>query len=304
MKTKWVVIFAACFLLAGTLTFGGDVGNNEQKTGWSIGLGGDHSTRSVELDERWITYQESFTGDPGGVFYYFADEFDGEETLDTLYAKISYGWADRYAFYVKAGMARLTHKFLDYQDLFGVRWDDGTFFEEPWGGGKLSQLMGTSDWDVFYGAGFKAVFFESGDFKAGVDLQYNVYTLDSEVLFYNWFYVDETGTYFDRHILDETETTEYHLAVIFSKSNPTFSPYGGIKLSAYETEYEGRSWIYDGFVSPAFSQTQMWDFTMEGQDMLGFFAGVDYAVTDMFHINAEVRVVDEAALTIFHSWKF
>jgi hypothetical protein len=304
MKTKLVVIIAVSFLLAGTLTFGSDVGNNEQKTGWNFGIGSGHSTRAVELDDRWISYTETISGDPSIVFTYFVDEFDGEETLDTLFVKASYGWGDRYAFYLKAGMARLTHKFLDVQEIFREDFSDGTFFETPVGGGNLRQLMGASDWDVFYGAGFKAVFFESGGFKAGVDVQYNAYSLDQDTMYLNSYFQDDTGIFFDRHILDETETSEYHLAVIFSKQNTMVHPYGGIKLSAYETEYEGRSWFFDGFSSPAFEDIQMWDFTMEASDMIGFFAGVDYAATDIFHINGEIRVGDEAALTAMLSWKF
>ncbi len=304
MKTKWVVIFAVCFLLAGMLSFGSDVGNNNERTGWRIDFGGGHSTRAVELDERWVTYQYNFGGTPPVMLYYIVDEFNGEETLDTNFVKFSYGWGDRYAFYLKAGMARLQSTFFDVQEL--VRWDygDGTWEEYNYGGGRVHPDMGEGEWDLFYGGGFKAVFYDAGGFKVGVDAQYNTYSLDNEVMFWNWHYTDETGRYFDRHILDETETTEYHLAVIFSKQNTMVHPYGGIKLSAYESEYEGRAWYYDDFSTPVDQEIQYWDFTMEATDMWGFFLGADFALTEMFTVNGEIRVGDEAAMTAMLSWKF
>lgn len=316
MKAKYLVILAVCFLMAGTLAFASEVGNNNERTGWKIDFGFDHSEREVELDEQAVVYKESYfyEYDPGN--YYYTEQwqdiikaFDGMEALDKIFLKFSYGWGDRYAFYFKGGMARMKSEMFDpytiyrydyWEHYYGTDyayWSEDDEIGEP--------MKGKGDWGAYYGAGFKAIFYEAGDFKVGVDAQYNTYDIDSDVVFWQYSYKDDDDDYLDQHRLDKTKTDEYHLALIFSKKNPTFSPYGGIKISGYETDYEGVAhyrYYYDGVLQYSF--TYPWVFTTVPQDFVGAFFGLDCELTEMFHINLEARVGDENAVTVVHSWVF
>lgn len=317
MKPKFLIIFAACFsLLVGTLAFGSEVGNNPERTGWRFDFGFDHSTKEVELDERAMIYYErdDWVVEPDFYYGYYAyseliNSFDGQETLDKLFFKVSYGWGDRYSFYFKGGMARMVSDFFapemydryEYYEYYdGEEYFD--WYQYDWIEGGMK---GKGDWGPFYGAGFKAVFFESGDFRIGLDAQYNLYSMDSDVIMWQWSYLDDDDDELDQHKFVETETTEYHLAIIFSKKNPEVSPYGGFKISGYETEYDGQAYyryIEDGVLEYDFLYS--WELTTKPQDFYGFFLGMDWKMTEMFFLNGEIRVGDETAMTVALSWKF
>ncbi len=324
MKPKYLVIFATCFmLLVGSWTFGSDVGNNPERTGWRIDFGFDHSTREVELDKPATVYFESIRTDIAADWYYIdtwsaiLNSFDGQETMDKVFLNFSYGWSDRYSVYFKGGMARMKSEMFDpyfYDKYEYYEYDTGSIYNYYYIYDYVNPpLKGKGDWGPFYGAGFKAVFFESGDFRIGLDAQYNIFKMDSDVVLYQYsdmYYENILGStyswdYLDQHSLVETETNEYQLALVFSKKNPEFSPYGGFKLSGYETEYTGEAYyryIDDGVLQ--YDYLYKWELTTKPQDFYGFFFGADWMMTEVFYLNGEIRVGDETAMTALLSWKF
>ncbi|MEW5806490.1 MAG: hypothetical protein AB1756_03940 [Acidobacteriota bacterium] len=309
---KKLLVLVAC-LIAGSFVLASEVGNNPEGEGFkfSFDFGFDHSSREVELDEKaLIYYDDSDYGDGYGYIYkYWLVSFDGEETLDKLFLNLNFGFG-RYAFYIKGGMARMKSELFDlllyyqYEYYFAGSLEDWYQYDES---GYWLSKKGKGDWSPFYGAGFKATFFESGDFRVGMDAQYNIYDLDSDVVLYQDSYTDMGGLYDElfQIALDKTKTTEYHVALVLSKKMEHVSPYGGFKLSGYSTDYEGHYLEYDYYDGVLdYWYYFPWEFTTKPQDIYGFFFGVDCTLTANVHLNSELRVGDETAMTTFFSFKF
>jgi hypothetical protein len=328
MKTRTLIVTMCLALLGGGVALAAEVGNNPQGTGWRWDFGFDRSEREVELDQPAEVYQYEYTYDYGPDDYGYErytewlDSFNGRETLDKYFLKGAYGFGERYAFYVTVGMASMLSEsydpisrsmYEDYEYYYGEEyyyWDESMETTQP--------MAGRGNWDPFYGVGFKAVFHDVGGFKVGIDVQWNQYKLDSDVYYY--LYTDESGegpvddpyyeyVYSDSHRVLETDTTEYQAALVFSKQNPQFSPYGGLKLSQYETDFSGEWTYFKGSLDgPArqsvYEESGTWTLSTKQSDYVGMFLGLDCEMTDRFVISGEIRVGDEKAATVKMSWKF
>jgi len=330
MKAKILILTACLALLGGGLAVASDVGNNPEGTGWRWDVGFERSQREVELDKPALVFVYDYTYEYSADYYGYdygeewLESFDGRETLDKYFLKGAYGFGERYAFYVTVGMARMNSEMYDpvsysmyesYEYYYGSEywyWNESFYSEGN------SQARG--DWDPFYGAGFKAVFHDVGGFKVGMDVQWNQYKLDNDAYLYlsqdlygdgpidDPYYENE---YLDSHRLTESDTTEYQVALVFSKQNERFSPYGGLKLSQYETDFSGqfRSYKYNSNTGRqnggyAYEESGTWTFTTKQQDYIGMFLGIDCEMTDRLVLNSEIRVGDEKAATVKLSWKF
>lgn len=327
MRTRWLVAVVCVMLLGGGLAFASGVGNNPEKTGWRWDIGFERSEREVELDEAALMYEAvesyEYNEDDYGTETYreWLQSFNGRETLDKYFLQAGYGWSDKYVFYATLGMARMVARqydpvmrwlYEDYEYYYGETYEYWNEDIET-----VGDSAGRGKWDPFYGAGFKAVFHDAGGFKVGMDLQWNQYKLDNETYNYYRYYdygyaydgvTDYGYGYEDTHMLTETDTTEYHAALIFSKKNKTFSPYGGVKLSSYETDYTGAwdstYWDNYGDRGPDFEGSGTWTYTASSKDYVGLFFGIDCELTETFVINGEMRLGDESAMTVRMGWKF
>ncbi len=328
---KKLFIVAVCLLVT-SFVFGSDVGTNPDSKEFKFTLdwGFDHSEREVELDGEAVFYLDTYRYEYDGSDWYETDtwkwwieSFDGMESLDKMFLNFNFAFGGRYSFYVKTGLARMKAEMFD-----PLGWSSYEYYEYYYGDEYTygysddyveSPLKGKGKWDPFYGAGFKAVFWESGDFKVGMDLQYNTYKLDTDYDFYRWsdhYWNTWTGTSPYQYLEDEiervypteTKTSEYHLALVLSKSGDTFTPYGGFKLSEYKTDYKGiYSYHYfEDYDGELYEYDEMchWKFSTKPQDIYGFFFGMKAHLSPMVDLNGEIRVGDETAMTAFFSFNF
>jgi hypothetical protein len=320
---------AAFFLLASALAivmvpyvFAAEVGNlyqsDEGEGKFKLELKYDHQTREVELDSDFVVCD--FKGVAPTVYRVSlkVKDFDGEEVSDRYYLKASLTATPRVEVYAKLGTGRLKSKFFDpYSSKTLEIYDvNGVLTYRGIEAYLDSQISGKGDYGFLGGVGVKAIVHQSGTFQVGLDLQY-VYQESDDVLFLSKWSEDVYDPGVDRYReevtaeVDESETQELHLALIASKKMGNFTPYGGVKVSWYETEYDGKasySEKYEDFVTPANSWSEAhtgdFDFETEQQDYVGFFVGADYSFTENFGVNAEVRLGDEEGFATGLCWKF
>jgi len=325
MKARLLIALVCSALLGGGFVFASEVGNNPEGTGWRLDLGYEQSTTEVELEDPGLLYEYVDTWEESPDYYGsyteqgWMESFDGRETLDKYFLKAAYGFSERYVVYFKLGMARMNAR--QYDPIMRWTWED---YEYDMGDEYLyydyetetvNSTQGVGDWDPFYGAGFKAVFHDAGGFKIGMDLQWNQYKLDADVYQYLDFYDYGDGplgdpyyyySELDSHRLLETDTTEYQLALVMSKHNEHFSPYGGLKLSQWETDHSGQGFYGETGYDRQYDYEESWDwtYTTKATGNIGMFFGADYAMSGNFMLSGEIQVGDQNAATIRLSWKF
>jgi hypothetical protein len=142
------------------------------------------------------------------------------------------------------------------------------------------------DSDIAFGIGAKGCLSGCGGSgpQVMVDGQYLFYTVDTDVTFGG---IPLTG------YTSETDFTELQIAVYGVWTVGTFKPYAGAKYSTVELENTANI--------PSIMES--WVITYEEADSFGVFAGADYEVNSNLSFNAELRVVDETAISLGANWK-
>lgn len=120
--------------------------------------------------------------------------------------------------------------------------------------------------DVLYGIGFKLKMFQDPNDKVNV-------LLDGEV---TKFSNEDDGV--DADVLD------YHVAFTVSNKAGNITPYGGIKFSETEIDFDGRTFTADNNV--------------------GVFGGADYFVNPNVFFTGEVNIFDQDAIYVGVGYKF
>lgn len=120
--------------------------------------------------------------------------------------------------------------------------------------------------DALYGVGFKFKMFQDPNNKVNV-------LLDGEV---SQFSSEDSGV--DADILD------YHIAFTVSNKSGNITPYGGIKFSETEIDFDSTKFTADNNV--------------------GVFGGVDYFVNPNVFFTGEVSIFDQEALYVGVGYKF
>jgi len=120
--------------------------------------------------------------------------------------------------------------------------------------------------DALYGVGFKFKMFQDPQNKVNV-------LLDGEV---TQFSSEDSGV--DADVLD------YHIAFTVSNKAGNITPYGGIKFSETEIDFDSTKFTADNNV--------------------GVFGGVDYFVNPNVFFNGEVSIFDQEALYVGVGYKF
>ncbi len=347
MKKGIILLTAGILVLAlGMVANAAEVGNisigGERGQGLSFGLGSEHLTRQMDLQEpsTMLTYPVDFdcyySGydiDIYGTGYFDLTRLEEIETIDRYFLEASYK-ADRFEVYGKYGMARLISKWEHYDLAFGVGpWDDGeemmpgfisiTYDQEQiyiYNPGiaieKPYELgLERSDWGTFYGGGLKFVIYSTPDFKIALDAQYLSQKTGEMGIFSAAFFAEflPSGPILPAGFLgngavpieigmgariDESQTTEGHVALVFSGAMGKLSPYGGLKFSNMTTKYKGQffAWAESGteyVEEPLFP----FEYTMQQADSFGMFAGANYHFTPRFTGKFEIRLLDETAFS-------
>ena len=165
------------------------------------------------------------------------------------------------------------------------------------------------DWDFAWGIGAKIKIFETpGGLRFMADGQYLSYKVDGD------FKV--AGQNLDRVILEElrlldpnatfssdseTEIKEWHIALYVNQTFGNFSPYGGVKYSEFDADFEFKG--SGQVLATPYSYTIEGD--MEADDNFGIFLGTDiYVIANQLSINIEARFIDETAGTIGVNYRF
>lgn len=120
--------------------------------------------------------------------------------------------------------------------------------------------------DALYGIGFKLKMFQDPNNKVNV-------LLDGEV---TQFSSEDNG--------DDADVLDYHLAFIVSNKAGNITPYGGIKFSETEIDFDSTKYTADNNV--------------------GIFGGVDYFVNPNVFFNGEVNIFDQDAVYVGVGYKF
>ncbi|MBE0477963.1 hypothetical protein IBX65_02430 [Candidatus Aerophobetes bacterium] len=253
------------------------------------------------------------------------------ETIDRYFLKASYT-TNLFEIYGKFGVGRLISKWEHYW-MEGFLGSGGSYMDDwyyhdgeewifdytdEWGWGEEYDFkkespvelgLEQSDWGTFYGLGLKYIFYEKPDFRVAFDAQYAVQRNKQRGFFAlggsyrEWYWEDEEGDESYGEVgfgarIDESETTEMHLALVLSGIMGKLSPYGGLKFSNMSTKYDGSMFVwveYDGFYIEKTLDT--FAYTMKQKDSFGMFAGADYHFTDRVTGKFEIRILDETALS-------
>ncbi len=120
--------------------------------------------------------------------------------------------------------------------------------------------------DTLYGVGFKFKMFQDPNNKVNV-------LLDGEV---SQFSSEDNGV--DADVLD------YHIAFTVSNKSGNITPYGGIKFSETEIDFDSTKFTADNNV--------------------GVFGGVDYFVNPNVFFTGEINIFDQDAVYIGVGYKF
>lgn len=211
-------------------------------------------------------------------------DVEGKETLDRYYLKGSFAPIQNLEIYAKVGLGRLDADFNTFEEFEYQTQLQGQQWFHRKGIGRQYNIMA--------GIGGKFIFFQSGNFQAGIDMQYIYQEGDDFTLFNNYSY-DISYAYFDFAKITKTETHEVQGALIINNKMGNFTPYGGIKVSYYATNYDGK---YKKLESGLFDEGNM-DFKTRQKDYLGMFVGADYNFNDNFGVNVEGRLGDEQSAT-------
>lgn len=314
---KWGVTVASAvgtvFLLV-SVSSAIEVGNLPTQQGGRVEVKYDHAQREVEMkdDISATIHMDDVPGPgwgPGTKQRLRIGEFSGEEILDRGYIKASYAPTDIFGIALKGGVARLRHSMFDSHAVYQDRLDSGGAFSvtlDDW----LMHAEGKGDWGPFFGIGATVVVHKSDSCSIGFDLQYNWQEMDSETIISDYSYGVFSGTgrtpdsgFYQRDTAKITKTTtqEAQLALVISRKLGNFSPYGGAKVSWYETRYEGtwnsRFTDYD-IPSNSYDKSTSFEAKTEPQDYVGLFFGMDYEFFDNIVLNGEIRVGDETAMNV------
>lgn len=122
--------------------------------------------------------------------------------------------------------------------------------------------------DALYGAGFKFMMFQDPDNKVNV-------LIDGEI---SKFSSSDDGI--------NADVMDYQLAFIVSNKAGNITPYGGIKFSETEIDFNGNSSKYTADTN------------------VGILAGVDYFVNPNVFFNGEINIFDQDALYLGVGYKF
>lgn len=315
MRIKWNVLLVGLWVFWATTSYGATVGNLDAP-GFAFSVGADQSSRDVEGDGTTLgNWSNSRANLPDGfdLERLKIGNFDGNENLHRLYLRGSYGF-ERFSFFLKVGAARLSP--VIYNPVFSDDQVDTTtgtvgnnFFVSDFSHGDVG---GSTDSGLFYGVGAQVTLLNRPTWRLGVIGSYLQYQLDYLSLLGR--VTDRTGTAgvvretTREASFEEATTKEIELALVLSgTAGAGFSPYGGIKVSSYKTEYDGKSRLIDrdDTLSPAV-ETVSDSFSLETQakERVGFFAGVHYDLSPRMGLNLEVRAGEETGLTAAYTQRF
>lgn len=254
------------------------------------------------------------------------------ETIDRYFLKASLKLSDSTEVYGKFGVARLISKWehwwgvglLGYEEIYGYeyytydgeQWQLEDSYEDIYGyeydmkEENPSELgLELSDWGTFYGAGLKLIFHDTPDFKAALDAQYG-YQKNKERGFFSFGgsyreWAENCETYDDYtevgigQRIDNSETTEIHVALVLSGKIGKLSPYGGLKFSNMTTKYKGQFFLWGELPIIGYEEFTLssFEYTMIQQDVLGMFFGATYDFTPALRGMFEARIGDETAFS-------
>lgn len=302
----------------------------------SATLAGTTCTSEYEDDYR---SGSPVSGDTGYVYYdiysnWVTFNLTGLEEIETidryfLKASLNLGSAQVYG---KFGVARLISKWehwwgvglLGYEEIYGgeyyiydgEEWQLEDSYEYIYGyeydmkEENPSELgLELSDWGTFYGGGLKLIFHDTPDFKAALDAQYG-YQKNKTRGFFSFGgsyreWAENCETYDDYtevgigQRIDESETTEIHVALVLSGKMGKLSPYGGLKFSNMTTKYKGQFFAWGELPIIGYEEFTLssFEYTMIQQDTLGMFFGATYDFTPALRGMFEARIGDETAFS-------
>jgi len=165
------------------------------------------------------------------------------------------------------------------------------------------------DRDLAYGIGAKAKVFQTlGGLRVMADAQYLHYEVDGKLKGngkdYDQNYLAYLRGYDPSVTFSSTQKTkvqEWQIALYVNQTIGNFSPYGGVKYSAFKADFE-----FDGsgqFLGEPLSVKI--DGKSEADNNLGIFLGTDiYLIPNKFSVNVEGRFIDETAFTVGANYRF
>ena len=163
---------------------------------------------------------------------------------------------------------------LTYEELpftvVGKSFDGGSGL--AWGGGA-EYTMPKTLFDVTTAIGFQLLYFTS-EMDSSIGAPLNV----------------------EGSLTERVKWLEYGLEASISKTFGKLEPYGGVGITKVSGKMEGEETI------GSLSGTESKDFSES--DLFGAFGGVNYSISESLLINAEMRLIDEAAFVVSAQWSF
>lgn len=314
MRIKRSMLWVGLFVFLATKSYGASVGSIDPP-GFSFSVGADQSNRDVEGDRTTLGELRSSRANlpDFNLERIQIGEFNGNEEIRRLTLRAAYGF-NRFSVFLRVGTARLTPTIFN-PVISDDRFNTATGSAEGVGGntGEATHgdMSGSTDGGLFYGGGFQVTLLTQPSWRLAVSGSYLQQKYDAPFLLYRLTdrtasagLVEETSR---EARLEEATTQEIEFAATIRGMVGNFTPYGGIKLSLYKTEYDGKSAVIDRDDAGApVVETVTSPFSLEtkGKEWVGFFIGVNYQLSPKTGLNMEVRTGEENGMTAAYTYQF
>ncbi len=283
-----------------TVGYAATVGNTAKVLGssgsFSLGLEVDKTERDLDFDGGSFTQTTNGTVTGSGSFLDLLDLLDlGESIPDAefestrIFLKGTVGAASWLDLFVKLGMADADVDFTSRETGFpDVKFAFSGDNDFAYGAGAKAELGNVSGWRIFADAQY-LMYKVDGDLSLdGVDLASVLAELVADGVF-------DSGSY---HA--EAAVKELQLALYAAQTFGIWTPYGGVKYSNLEVDFEDNVTTVLGGTTSV--RTANADF--EASDNVGILIGTDVEIIPNLTANLELRFIDETAGTLGVSWRF
>jgi len=296
MKQFLVTSIVFSILSLHTTTYAASVGNTAKTLGsagrFSLGLEVEKTERDLDFDGGSFTDTINGTVTDSGPFLDPGESISDAEFESTrIFLKGTIGAASWLDFFVKLGTA-------DADADFTIK---ETGFPD-------AKLAFEGDNDLAYGVGAKAELGNVSGWHILANAQYLMYQVDGDVSVNGIDIASAIATAVSSGFLNsgsydaEMKINELQLALYAAQTFGIWTPYGGLKYSNLEVEFEDKTTTVFSGTTDLNVDTSKADF--EAADNVGILIGTDVEITPRLTANIELRFIDETAGTLGVNWHF
>ena len=286
----------------------------------ALTLGTNISRRDMKQDGSTavlsVTETDTFSNPGGSGTVEFEESerirsVDAEEEQTDLFAQLSFAVTPRIEVYGRVGATRSELKdFGDFEagihESFKLTETDGENFSESRefyfteSGDNLNSIDTDTGWLVGIGTKINLYEWESHGLGLTFDALYQLRNTGGGDSFTSPY------DFADSIEITDHKSEEWQAALILEKLTGNFRPYGGVKYSRVDSEYDIRTKLSDsiGELPPELTVDTTDTLDMESEHNLGVVGGMEYLFTPAMSLAGEVRAGDETALNVAFRYRF